>query len=251
MLREDVPGKTLALLRGIREFKGELLVIVDDDNVLDYTYLANACEIAATHPFIGAFGASITAEFEESPPHWAIRYLSWLAIGEIDRDYWSNLTTWSLAVPYGAGMCVRRTVAEDYARKASANPIRKALDRTGSALTSGGDTDLAFCAIDLGMGTGRFRRLTLTHLIPKSRLTLDYIARLCAGCTASSLIVDSFRTNSGPAEVPRWRKMVRLALTLAQTPWREWGIPVATWKALEEARRLIASQRCKCAPSAT
>ena len=251
VVREDELGLTPARLRGIRESKGELLIFVDDDNVLDDTYLANANTIAATYPFIGAFGGSITGEFEESPPYWAVRYLPWLAICEIDRDYWSNLTNWSLAVPYGTGLCVRRAVAEDYARKASANPLRRALGRKGAALTSGEDNDLAICAIDLGMGTGRFRRLTLTHLIPKSRLTLEYIARLCAGCAASSLIVDSFRTNAKPTEVPKWRKMARLALTLAQTPWRERRIPVATWKALEKARRLIASQRSKCAPSAT
>lgn len=249
VVREDELGLTPARLRGIQESKGELLIFVDDDNVLAETYLAHANTIAANYPFIGAFGGSITAEFEEPPPRWAIRHLGAVAIGEVDRDYWSNCTSGSLAIPCGAGLCVRRIVAEDYAGKVSVNPLRRALDRTGTGMASGGDIDLAFCAIDLGMGTGRFRVLTLTHLIPKDRLTLDYICNLHAGRAASGLILESFRTKADPSEVPMWREMVRLALAIACTPWRERRIPIATRKALREARTIIANQPSKSEPS--
>ena len=250
MVRENELGLTPARLRGIRESSGELLVFVDDDNVLDEHYLLNATSIAASHPLIGAFGGSIAAEFEEPPPNWVVPYLPELAIREIDRDYWSNLATWSLAVPCGAGLCVRRAVAEDYARKAGAGPIRKALDRTGSGMSAGGDIDLAWCAVDLGMGTGRFQSLTLTHLIPKSRLTVDYITRLHAGIEASSLILNSFRTDAAPPrEVPMWREMVQLALIIARKPSRERRILRATQRALREARALIAGRHSKCEPS--
>jgi glycosyltransferase involved in cell wall biosynthesis len=248
-VREGELGLTPARLRGIQESKGELLVFVDDDNVLDETYLANARTIAATYPFIGAFNGSLTGEFEEPPPRWAARHIGKIGIGEIDRDYWSNCTSDSLAVPCGAGLCVRRVVAEDYAGKVSVNPLRRALGRTGSGMASGEDVDLAFCAIDLGMGTGRFRALTLTHLIPKNRLTLDYIARLDAGNAASSLILKSFREKADPSEVPLWREMLQLALAIARVPWRERRIPIAKRKALREARTVIESQRSRCAPA--
>jgi glycosyltransferase involved in cell wall biosynthesis len=249
MLREPHLGKTIALLHGIRESFGELLVVVDDDNVLDPSYLENAINIAAAHPFIGAFGGSISGEFEEPPPHWATHHLLGLAICEIDRDYWSNLTNWSLAVPYGAGMCFRRSVADDYAAKVSINSLRRGLDRVGTSLTSAGDVDLAFCAVDLGMGTGRFRALTMKHLIPKSRLTLDYFTRLSAGIAFSELILKSFRAKVNLNEVPRWRQLISLALTIARTPWREWRIPIAIQKAQREARALLASHPSQCAPS--
>jgi len=246
VIREEELGLTAARLRGIRESTGELLVFVDDDNVLDKNYIQNAIAIAAGYPFIGAFGASIKAEFEEPPAPWIAPYLPSLAISEIDRDYWSNLYLWSQAFPCGAGMCVRRAVAEDYVRKISTNPFRKTLDRTGTALTSGGDDDLALCAVDLGMGTGRFRSLSLTHLIPKNRLTLDYITRLQAGQAFSYLLLQSFRTTTIPREIPEWRVLLRLGLSIAQAPRWKWGILIAVHKAKREARLRIASQRAKC-----
>ena len=39
IVREDTLGLTPARLRGIRESKGDLLVFVDDDNVLDVDFL--------------------------------------------------------------------------------------------------------------------------------------------------------------------------------------------------------------------
>ena len=46
---------------------------------------------------------------------------------------------------------------------------------------SAGDQDLAACACDTGYGVGVIAALRLTHLIPASRLTLDYQARLAEG----------------------------------------------------------------------
>jgi hypothetical protein len=53
-------------------------------------------------------------------------------------------------------------------------PLRKILDRAGTSTSSGEDSDLAWCAIDTGMGTGRFCSLKLTHLISKGNLTEEH-----------------------------------------------------------------------------
>ncbi len=66
-IREEELGLTPARLRGIAEAKGDLLVFVDDDNVLRCDYLEVASRISATHPYLGAFGGSIEAEFEVEP----------------------------------------------------------------------------------------------------------------------------------------------------------------------------------------
>src|SRR5208337_5568979 len=54
-IREDEPGLTPARLRGIKESVGELLVFVDDDNVLDPSYLETALSLAKRLQHIGAF----------------------------------------------------------------------------------------------------------------------------------------------------------------------------------------------------
>ena len=197
-IRQEVPGLTHARLCGIRNSGGELLIFVDDDNLLAPDYLSAAVELLRTHPHIGAFGGSLKGEFEVPPPAWMQSYLWVLAIRELKRDYWSNLSGGSDAVPIGAGLCVQRRVAEDYESKARVNPLRAALDRTGACLGSGGDIDLAWCAIDLGLGTGRFQALQLTHLIPSRRMTRDYVTKVVAGHAASDEIMASFRPREGP-----------------------------------------------------
>jgi len=48
-------------------------------------------------------------------------------------------------------------------------------------LGSGGDSDMALCGFDLGLGAGRFPELELTHLIPAQRLTMEYLEGLYEG----------------------------------------------------------------------
>jgi glycosyltransferase involved in cell wall biosynthesis len=180
-IREEVLGLTPARLRGIQETQGRLLVFVDDDNLVDPDYLTNALEIYEEYPFLGAFGGSITAEFEVDPPLSIAPYLEGLAIRKTLSDHWSNAKKWSEATPFGAGMCVRREVAELYSERVGNDRIRVALDRQGTSLGAGGDVDMAWTSFSLGKGTGCFARLRATHLISKDRLTEPYIERLYAG----------------------------------------------------------------------
>ena len=240
-VREDELGLTAARLRGIKESRGDLLVFVDDDNVLDPDYLATALENAGSHPHIGAFGASLKGEFESRPPDWITPYLEGLAVCEIEQDYWSNLLALSRSVPYGAGLCVRRDVAEDYARKVSVNPKRKALDRNGLGMGACGDTDLAFCAIDLGMGTARFGALKLTHLIPKIRLDSKYIIPLYAGFAGSELILRSFRGMLNPCRAHSLAELARLGWGLLRGSRVERRILLASRKGRNNALRFLAA----------
>jgi hypothetical protein len=52
------------------------------------------------------------------------------------------------------------------------------LDRTGTALVSGGDNDLVMTLFEAGWEVGYFPELILTHLIPDGRLESSYLARL-------------------------------------------------------------------------
>lgn len=196
---EEELGLTPARLRGIDESRGALIIFVDDDNVLAADYLKHAVQIATDYPHIGAFGGSVKGEFETAPAPWLSPYLSRLAVREIERDSWSNmLSGWNDSIPFGAGLCVRRSVAQDYRNKSLGDSKRRALGRVGTGTGSAEDTDLAYCAIDLGMGIGTFCRLKLIHLIPAKRLNVDYIARLSAGIWASDPVLKSLRGSKAP-----------------------------------------------------
>jgi hypothetical protein len=228
-------------LCGIRESAGELVVFVDDDNVLDNDYLSTALDISRTHPQIGAFGASTRGEFEAPPPSWLEGYLWALAIRELKRDYWSNLCVSSAAVPIGAGLCVRRVVADDYERKTRTNPIRTALGRTGTGMGCGEDIDLAWCAIDMGMGTGSFQALQLTHLIPSRRMTKEYVTKLVVGNAASSEILASLRPDE--VQKPNAPELVRFAWQILRGSALGRGMFIAARREQKKAREFLARKR--------
>jgi hypothetical protein len=85
-------------------------------------------------------------------------------------------------------MCVQRDVAEKYSANVSANPLRLSLGHAGGRVSCHDDTDLALTSVDVGKGTGVFRDLTLTHLIPSRRLDEAYLLQLIEN-TASALVV--------------------------------------------------------------
>ena len=197
LIREAKPGLTHARLRGIDESSGEILVFVDDDNVLDPDYLEQVEKIGNQWPILGAWAGQTRPEFETTPPDWTREYWTRLVIREFDQDRWSNQPADDRAMPCGAGLCVRKNVAEYYAQLHATGRRKLLLDRAGKSLLSGGDSDLAICACDLGLGMGLFTSLKLTHLIPEARLTEDYLVRLVEGLACSSILLNSFRSNNG------------------------------------------------------
>lgn len=220
LVREETLGLTPARLRGIREAAGRLLVFVDDDNVLDPDFLAEALRLADEHPHLGAWSGTCRPSFEEEPPAWTRRYWGNLVIRDVPRDLWSNLPRESTTMPCGAGLCVRRDVAARYLDLHEEGGRRFVLDRAGDSLVSGGDNDLAACACDIGLGVGVFGALRLIHLIPPDRLTEGYLARLAEGIQFSSVLLDAERGVAPPPPSVGRQILDRLGLLRHHGPHR-------------------------------
>ena len=203
-IREEQLGLTPARLRGIKESVGEILIFVDDDNVLESDFLETTLKISQDYPFIGAWGGQIRPEFEISPPDWTKTHWWRLAIIEFEKDSWSNLTS-ANTHPCGAGMSIRRDVADKYVDLTCNDSNRIKLDRKGNSLVSCGDLDFAYTACDIGLGMGRFTKLKMAHLISARRLQEDYLLKLTEGNAYSQIILKSFREQiSAPIE-PNWK----------------------------------------------
>lgn len=192
-LLERELGLTPARLRGIREAKGEILVFVDDDNILPENYLQFVVGISKEYPFLGAWGGGCEPEFEMSPPDWIMPYLGNLAILNINRPSWTNQYFDYRCTPVGAGMCIRKNVGQKYLETLVSRASTEHLDRRGGDLISCGDHDIAYCAIDLGLGVGLFPDLKPTHLIPNKRVDKEYILKLLEADAFSSYMLRKAR----------------------------------------------------------
>jgi len=181
-VREETLGLTPARLRGIRESTGDMLVFADDDNLLAPDYLERVVAIGERHPYVAVFGAGrLEPEFEIDPPRELRPYLALLALRTVDVARWSNNPIDYHTIPWGAGLCVRRGVADGYAAFVQRLDATATLDRKGDTLFSGGDDLFSWVAASSGSAFGIFPDLRITHLIAASRLTRAYVLRLLEG----------------------------------------------------------------------
>jgi glycosyltransferase involved in cell wall biosynthesis len=188
-IAESRLGVTYARTRGINESASELLIFVDDDNVLDSAYLAEAVKIGKEWPELGVWGSGMTTpEFETEPDSHLNNLTPYLALRTSDAVYWSNIAGCVWATPWGAGLCLRRRVAEAYARH-SVQSVIEISGRSGAALLSGEDKEIAYIACGMGQGMAIFPALKLLHLIPERRVSEEYLLRLYEGTMASNYLL--------------------------------------------------------------
>lgn len=235
-------GLTPARLCGIRQARAPLLVFVDDDNVLQPDYLETALRIADEYPFLGAWGGHIALEFETPPPEWTRSFWPFLAERHVPRALWSNLFGSVETVPWGAGMCVRTNVGRAYVDQLAVDGLRERFDRRGQQLTSGGDIDLALTACDLGLGTGVFPELRLSHLIPPARLKEEYLLRLVEGTHYSMVLVMAKHAHK-PSRAPirPLRRLLGRCLRFVTFPARKRRFFEARLRGEEEGLRQLLS----------
>lgn len=198
VISESKQGLTPARLRGIVESKNELICFIDDDNFVEENFFNVGIQIANEYPFIGAWSGQVKLKFEVEPAQWTHKYWGMLVHRVFNGNKWSNLPHFSETMPCGAGLFVRKQVAEFYFKLHEQGKRNIQLDRSGGSLFSGGDDDLATCSIDIGLGVGLFHELILEHYIPVKRTTREYFLKLAEGIATSSIILTSFRNQVKP-----------------------------------------------------
>jgi glycosyltransferase involved in cell wall biosynthesis len=203
-VREDKLGLMPARLRGIAEARGKLLVFADDDNVLAPGFLQQALEIHDRHPDLGTFGAGyLEPEFEIQPPPEIRPRLNLLAIRTVAGARWSNNVKDADSIPWGAGLCVRRDVADAYEILIDAMglDVTAVLGRRGQELFAGEDDIFSWVAASVGCGFGIFPELRLTHVIPAGRLNRRYLLKLIHDRAFSHGIRQYMLAGTGPRRI--------------------------------------------------
>jgi hypothetical protein len=238
-VREEAPGLFNARILGARESSAPLIVFVDDDNVLDGDYLAQALDISTSWPQVTVWSGQSHPEFQTPPPEWTRSSWPLLALAQFDNDQISSQWHLSLPLPFGAGMCVRRSTMTAYLDNAEHSPARASLGRGPGSLMSADDNDIALSALESGQSIGRFTSLQLTHLIPPSRLTRDYLLRLIAAMAASREILTYLHPQFPYSQPTRLPHFVRVWRHFLRPPSWERSQKLATLKGEKQGLTLV------------
>lgn len=212
VIRESTLGLTAARLRGFRESRGSLIIMVDDDNVLAPDYLERALELADNYPQCGAFGGPSHPEFETTPPAWLKEFHGLLALRDLGNESMLSKIKenpdYPEFSPIGAGMVLRKNALQTWIEQA---PDSLLSDRKGASLSSSGDNDIVLSVLKSGYQVGYFPQLSLTHLIPNQRLQVSYLARLNQSIQYSWMqVLYHHGVNPWP-KIPRWSFPLRVA----------------------------------------
>ena len=209
IVRENQPGTGYARVRGMRESRGDIIIFCDDDNLLQADYVQRAVEIGDAWPMLGIWGGENLPEFEVKPEPWTEEFWGLMAIRRLERDVWSNCWDQFETVPHGAGMCFRHSVADYYLAQAALNSKWITVGRTGTGLAGGvEDGVLAMCTFAMNMGSGMFRSLQLTHLIPARRMEEAYLLRLIESLAYSSICLRHLHHRPIPQQGSRVDRLV-------------------------------------------
>lgn len=201
LVREERPGLVHARAAGIRASAGDVMVVVDQDNVLAPDYLARVLAIAGEHPQLGTWGAGSIIPVYERPelaPPVSLHPL--LTLRAASRAARSTRLNDNDSTPWGAGLCLRRTVADVYLDELASNPLKSQLDLCGNRRLSGGDTDISYTGCKLGLEKGVFPELRMQHLIPASRCTSTYLLRTATDRGYSEVLHELILTGQISAE---------------------------------------------------
>jgi len=174
IFNEPKPGKNHALQTGINNSAYKYILICDDDNWLDPTYIEKACHIMQSDSKIGAAGGQGIAVADEKLPDWFQRYQHGYAVG-----VQSNKTGDVSAKKYlwGAGMVFRKSIYTN----AYLNLPSFLSGPKENTLTRGEDVEFCMRILLSGYKLHYDEALIFKHYMPVGRLTVEYQQRLFSG----------------------------------------------------------------------
>jgi hypothetical protein len=240
-VREDAIGLVHARVRALHETTADVVVFVDDDNVIEPTYIAASRSIGVDWPNLGCWGAArVLPEYERPPADDVAPALYLLGVRD-DPDGWALLRKGTgleaaAAIPIGAGVCVRREVLAAWAARVERDPLRRELGVRGADLARCEDLDLALTAPDLNLGVAVFRTLGLRHLIPVERTQPDYLLKLVEGHEYSMVLLRAVR---GAIERDSPGRRVRSARVLLRARGFERSHHLASRRGFRRATRIL------------
>ena len=168
---EPEQGLSAARNKGIKEAKGDLIVYVDDDALVDSNYLRDYMEWFEKHPETMACGGPIEPLYETQEPMWMTPYTkalltAWMNYGDKVREYPQG------RYPGGGNAAYRKEVFD------KVGLFNTALGRKGGNLMGSEEKDIFDKMHALHMQVLYLPTPVLHHCIPQAKLERDYFDRL-------------------------------------------------------------------------
>ncbi|MBQ3999036.1 MAG: glycosyltransferase family 2 protein [Paludibacteraceae bacterium] len=168
---EPEQGLSAARNKGIKEAKGDIIVYVDDDALVDAHYLRDYAEWFAAHQETMACGGPIEPLYETEEPKWMSPYTkalltAWMNYGDKVREYPKG------CYPGGGNAAYRKEVFDNVGL------FNTALGRKGGNLMGSEEKDIFDKMHALHMQVLYLPTPVLHHCIPQAKLEKDYFDRL-------------------------------------------------------------------------
>lgn len=168
---EPVQGLSAARNKGIKEAKGDIIIYVDDDALVDSNYIRTYAEHFSSRPDTMAAGGPIEPLYETEEPSWMSPYTkalltAWMNYGDKIRQYPNG------RYPGGGNVAYRKSVFD------KVGFFNTELGRKGTALLASEEKDIFDKMHQLGMKILYLPTPVLHHIIPQTKLEEPYFNRL-------------------------------------------------------------------------
>ncbi|OFV82086.1 MAG: hypothetical protein A2Y78_13030 [Acidobacteria bacterium RBG_13_68_16] len=203
IVHESALGLSNARWRGFLEACYQVVSFIDDDNWVSPDWLRTAHEVFDRDPELAACGGFNEVAFDGRPPAWFDAYKWSFAVGPQGPS--PDTADTNAPSLWGAGLTVR-LAAWHGLQQCGFVPLLR--DRTGSALSGAGDTELCLALRLAGWRLRYEPRLRLTHFLPSWRLHWSYLRRLHRAFGASTVGTDPYYAALEPIP-PKGRAWVR------------------------------------------
>lgn len=171
IVREQQQGLSFARNRGIDESCGEIIAIIDDDELVNEEFARGYLELFDNYQTAVAAGGQVVPRYPSGRPSWLSHFTE---VPIANPTYWGDRVRKfpKGKIPAGGNMAFRREILLKY------GGFDTSLGRIGGKLTGGEESDLFERLASDGVDFWYVPRSIIYHIIGNEKFTTDYFKRL-------------------------------------------------------------------------